>query len=177
MLHALFHTSLRSRLPTLQAQQKSGDDIRAGLQRACEQQIDAVRNRAAKQAEAHGRCTQSLPAAVTHAICEALFSGGPQNSAALPLNTKQHILAPPLEKLVQVVVDDVWRTGTGSATAAPHQQDSSAKSRKQLAIELAATFSTCEQQAIGQDRDTCEPRSERQEESQVGALTISTITL
>lgn len=148
-------------LVVLQAQQKSGEEVRAGLQRACEQQIEAVRNRANKQADAHGRCKKALPAALSQTLSQAILSSLSDWSAALNPSQSQKHLNGALEKLLLAAVRHVWDTASeshtepqGSKAAHPLQQldDNSTKLREQLNVELTCLFKKCVQHAVQQDK-------------------------
>lgn len=163
---------MASRSHALQAQQKSADDIRADLQRACEQQVDAVRNRASQQAESHGRCKQLLPAALSQTVCDAFFSRVPHGCTELFPRQAQDDIGPTLETLIKAVVEDLWLAGSSSVTDTQHQQDAGATVQQKIGVELGKKFYNVALQVFQRARDAGLPCSEGQQGKQVGVLNI-----
>ena len=161
-----------SRSQSLQAQQKSADDIRADLQRACEQQVDAVRSRASRQAESHVRCKQLLPAALSQTVCDAFFSRVPHGCSELSPRQAQDYIGPTLEMLIKAVVEDLWDAGSSSVTDTQRQQDAGATVQQKISAELGDKFYNVALQVVQRARDAGLPCSEGQQGEQVGVLNI-----
>jgi hypothetical protein len=153
----------------LQSQQKSAEESRAGLQRACEQQIEAIRSKYFQQTELYRRYKESLPAALSQTLCGAVLSSLSEWSTTLDPQQKQQNLSQAFRELLVSDVEHVWKTETtepgveSQAIKAPQAgsrqklDDERAKLQEQLAAELKRLVQQCVEHAVQQGQATSVP--------------------
>lgn len=145
----------------LQVQQKSGEEARAALQRACEQQLETVRKTVSRQSDILRHCKESVPSILIEAIQEAVDTALSKWVRHSQTTVHYEGLKEALQQLLQSVLttshsrDKDEATGpvseaTGATNSAPKVKDARIRVKQELCLHLTGLVEQCVEHVLQQ---------------------------